>query len=73
MEHSLRGYLERQSTEVLEMLLGDCLNNEDYWHAALEILKVLKQRDVSTDISPEVLQALEPVLRRFENEQVSFD
>ena len=55
MEYSLRGYLERQSTEVLE------------------ILKVLKQRDVSTDISLEVLQALEPVLRRFENEQVSFD
>lgn len=65
MDHSIHGYLSRRTTEELETLLQHYLKEENHRHIILEILKVLKQRYVSTEISPHLLQTLEQTLRHF--------
>ena len=54
-EHSLRAYLERQSTEKLDAMLEYYLQGDrykHYGHAILEILHILEDRFVP-DIPPE--------------------
>ena len=48
IDHSLRGYLQRRTTEELEAILAYCLREENYQnyeYVILEILSVLRQRD----------------------------
>lgn len=48
MDHSLRAYLERQTTEKLDYILQECLG-EDRWknypHVILENIDILEQRE----------------------------
>lgn len=49
-DHSLRGYLQRRTTEELESMLIYCVEGKNYIKyelAILEILKILRQRDAS--------------------------
>ena len=46
-DHSLRGYLKRQSTEELDSILQYCLQEENYANyefVILEILHILDER-----------------------------
>lgn len=48
MDHSLQGYLRRQTTESLQAMLQYCMrkeNYENYRDAVLAILKVLQERE----------------------------
>lgn len=48
MDHSLQGYLSRQTTESLQAMLQYCMrkeNYENYRDAVLAILKVLQERE----------------------------
>lgn len=52
MDHSLRGYLKRRSTEELDSLLAYCLqeaNYANYEYAILEILSILNDRFAPND------------------------
>ena len=54
MDHSLRGYLKRQSSEELDALLAYCLqeaNYANYEYAFLEILSILNDRFIPNDTS----------------------
>ena len=49
-DHSLRGYLKRQSTEKLDSILQYCLQEENYVNyefVILEILHILDERGFS--------------------------
>lgn len=47
-DHSLRGYLQRRTTEELDAILACCLKDKNYInyeHVILEILSMLRERD----------------------------
>ena len=48
MEHSIESYLQRQSTEVLEMLLLQYEQTEDVLGLAALIRSILEQRYTNT-------------------------
>ena len=65
-DHSLRGYLNRRSTEELNAILAYCLQEENYAsyeHVILEILSVLNDRFVPDDTSKLALWVKEMLLR----------
>lgn len=48
MDHSLRAYLERQSTETLDRILQECMEGDgwnNYAHVIPEIKEILQQRE----------------------------
>ena len=52
MDHSLRGYLERQSTEQLDTILQNSLKQEDIWNyeeTIQLILAILWEREKDED------------------------
>lgn len=65
-DHSLRGYLQRQTTEKLESILEYCLQEENYTnheHIILEILDILNDRFVPYATSQTALQVRKRLLR----------
>lgn len=57
MDHSLRGYLERRSTEELDTILSYVVNNYVYKpeETAREIIAILQQREknMKQEVTPE--------------------
>lgn len=68
MDHSLRGYLERRSTEELDAILNYVVNH--YAHQPEEtvqmILSILEERekDIKKEITPELRASWERYLER---------
>ena len=54
-DHSLRGYLERRTTEELDAILAYCLqddNYKSYEYVIKEIISILLERDLQdTDLT----------------------
>ena len=66
MDHSLRGYLERQSTEQLDTILQDCLEQKDIWNyeeTIRLILAILWEREKNVDY--EIPAKMKEVMERF--------
>ena len=70
MDHSIREYLNKRTTEELEAILAYCLKEENYKnyeYAIIEILGILEQRYVPTKLSPHIIQAWEKLQQDFAN------
>lgn len=66
MDHSLRGYLERQSTEQLDTILQNSLKQEDIWNyeeTIQLILAILWEREKDEDY--EIPVKMREVMERF--------
>jgi hypothetical protein len=52
MDHSIRSYLERQTTEQLDTILHDCLEQKDLWNyeeTIRLIFAILWEREKNVD------------------------
>lgn len=73
MDHSLRGYLERRSTDELDAILNYLVNNYVYdtEEAVKTVLAVLQERekDIKREITPELRNLWESYLKNLEKQQ----
>lgn len=73
MDHSLRGYLERRSTDELDAILNYLVNNYVYdtEEAVKTVLAVLQERekDIKREITPEIRNLWESYLKNLEKQQ----
>lgn len=73
MDHSLRGYLERRSTDELDAILNYLANNYVYdtEEAVKTVLAVLQERekDIKREITPEIRNLWESYLKNLEKQQ----
>ena len=72
-DHSLRGYLERRSTEELDAILNYVVNQyaqqpEETVQVILSILEE-REKDIKTKITPELRASWERFLERIKQEQ----
>ena len=73
MDHSLRSYLERHSTEELDAILKYIVNNDVYGQDEVvrTILAIIEERekDIKPEITPEIRAAWERYLEKTEQLQ----
>lgn len=56
MDHSVRGYLRRRSTQELEGFLQMCLREKGYRYAMKDVLDELEKRYAPEQLPPHVIQ-----------------